>query len=153
MPGDNLVVEGIPKIPASLAQAVDPYTEFRTATLASWHPVRREMLVSTRFSDTPQIHVVKFPGGARTQLTFSHERVLSAYFEPKQGDYFVFSQDVGGGEWFQFYRYDCSTGGVTLLTDGKSRNTGLRWSNAGDRIVYGSTRRNSKDTDFYVMNP
>ncbi len=47
-PADNLVVEGIPKIPASLGQAVDRYTEFRTATLVSWHPVRREMLHQVR---------------------------------------------------------------------------------------------------------
>src|SRR5438477_4065883 len=77
-PGDNLVVEGVPPIPASLAEEVRRYTEFRTAALASWHPVRREMLVSTRFGDTPQIHLVKMPGGARTQLTFFPERVTGA---------------------------------------------------------------------------
>jgi pimeloyl-ACP methyl ester carboxylesterase len=31
VPGDNLVVEGIPTIPASLAEAVGRYTEFRRA--------------------------------------------------------------------------------------------------------------------------
>ncbi|MEE8200527.1 MAG: hypothetical protein V3R29_05080, partial [Candidatus Acidoferrales bacterium] len=48
-PGDNLVVEGIPPIPVSLAREVDRYTEFRSASLQSWHPTRREMLISTRF--------------------------------------------------------------------------------------------------------
>jgi dipeptidyl aminopeptidase/acylaminoacyl peptidase len=69
------------------------------------------------------------------------------------GDYFVFSKDVGGGEWFQFYRYDMATGEITLLTDGKSRNLDMRWSNRGDRIAYSSTRRNRADLDFYLMNP
>jgi hypothetical protein len=58
-PGDNLVVEGVPPIPASLAEEVRRYTEFRTASLASWHPVRREMLIGTRFADTQQVHLLK----------------------------------------------------------------------------------------------
>ena len=74
-PGDNLVVEGVPPIPASLAEEVRRYTEFRSATLGSWHPTRREMLIGTRFGDTPQVHLVRAPGGARTQLTFYPERV------------------------------------------------------------------------------
>ncbi|HEX6880404.1 MAG TPA: prolyl oligopeptidase family serine peptidase, partial [Terriglobales bacterium] len=61
--------------------------------------------------------------------------------------------DIGGGEWFQYYRYDVANGAVTLLTDGKSRNLGAVWSNAGDKIAYSSTRRNRADLDFYVMNP
>jgi Tol biopolymer transport system component len=43
VPGENLVVEGVPRIPASLADEVGRYTDFRSATLASWHPVRREI--------------------------------------------------------------------------------------------------------------
>jgi dipeptidyl aminopeptidase/acylaminoacyl peptidase len=152
-PTDNLVVEGVPSIPASLVEDVRRYTEFRAAALSSWHPVKKEMLISTRFGDTAQVHRVKFPGGARTQLTFYPERVGGATYKPKTGDYFVFSKDIGGNEFFQLYRYDLADGNVTLLTDGKSRNTGGTWSNAGDRIVYTSTRRNGKDADQYVMNP
>ncbi|MCA1634844.1 MAG: prolyl oligopeptidase family serine peptidase [Acidobacteria bacterium] len=97
VPGDNLVVEGVPKIPSTLAEEVRRYTEFRSAGLASWHPTRREMLISTRFGDTAQVHHVKFPGGARTQLTFFPERVAGASFRPKTGDYFIFSKDRRNG--------------------------------------------------------
>ncbi|MFN2499055.1 MAG: prolyl oligopeptidase family serine peptidase [Pyrinomonadaceae bacterium] len=152
-PSDNLVVEGLPSIPASLADEVGRYTEFRSASISSWHPLRREMLMSTRFGDTNQIHLLKMPGGARTQLTFSPERSGAASYRPKTGDSFVFNRDNGGNEFFQYYRYDFAEGGVTLLTDGKSRNTGWNWSNAGDRAVYTSTRRNGSDTDLYVINP
>lgn len=153
VPGDNLVVEGVPPIPVKVAEDVQRYTEFRAASLSSWHPVRREMLISTRFGDTNQVHRVLMPGGARTQLTFFPERVTGASYQPKKGDFFVLSKDIGGNEFFQFYRYDVATGDVTLLTDGKSRNTGLRWSNAGDRFAYGSTRRTGRDVDIYVVNP
>lgn len=153
IPGENLVTTGIPPIPASIAQTVERYTNFRAATLASWHPTRREMLISTRFADTPQVHLVKTPLGTRKQMTFFPERVAGASFQPTQGDYFVFSKDIGGNEFAQNYRYDLATGEITLLTDGKSRNSGGAWSNKGDRIIYTSTRRTGKDNDFYIIDP
>ena len=153
VPNENLVVEGVPKIPASLAEAVDRYTNFRGASLDSWDPVKREMLISTRFADTNQVHLVRMPGGARTQLTFYPDRVAGARFSPTKDDSFVFSKDVGGGEFFQLYRYDVGTGDVTLLTDGKSRNIEPVWSDGGDKIVYGSTRRTGEDVDLWEVDP
>jgi dipeptidyl aminopeptidase/acylaminoacyl peptidase len=134
-------------------ESVERYTNFRSASLSNWHPKRREMLISTRFGDTPQVHLVKFPLGARKQITFFPERVGGGSFQPTQGDYFVFSKDIGGNEFNQNYRYDLATGEVTLLTDGKSRNAGGAWSTKGDRIVYTSTRRTGKDNDFYIIDP
>jgi dipeptidyl aminopeptidase/acylaminoacyl peptidase len=149
-PNENLVAEGIPKIPASLAESVGRYSEYRTAIFSSWHPTRREMLIQTRFADTSQVHLVKSPGGARTQLTFYSDRISGAWYEPVHGDSFIFEKDTGGGEFFQFYRYDLASGDVTLLTDGKSRNTGPMWSYQGDRIAYGSTKRTGNDVDIWV---
>ncbi len=153
VPNENLVTEGIPKIPVSIAESVERYSNFRGATLDSWDPVKREILISTRFADTNQIHLVKMPGGARTQLTFYPDRVASAHYSPTKDDSFVFSKDVGGGEFFQLYRYDVSSGDVTLLTGGKSRNTDAVWSHAGDRLVYGSTRRDGNDVDLWEIEP
>jgi dipeptidyl aminopeptidase/acylaminoacyl peptidase len=151
---DNLVIDGVPGIPAALPADVRRYTEARAASLSDWHPIRREMLISTRFGNTAQIHVVRMPLGARTQLTFFDEPVQGASFDPKDGSYFVFARDVGGNEFTQLYRYDVATGQVTLLTDGgRSQNGGVTWNHAGDRIAYGSTRRNGADRDLYVMDP
>ena len=150
-PNENLVVEGIPKIPAALAAGVERYTNFRGANLQSWNPTAREMLITTRFADTAQVHSVKMPGGARNQLTFYPDRVAEALYSPTKDDSFVFLKDIGGGEFFQLYRYDLPTGDVTLLTDGKSRNTSPVWSHSGDKIVYGSTRRDGNDVDLYVV--
>jgi dipeptidyl aminopeptidase/acylaminoacyl peptidase len=152
-PGDNLVVDGIPPIPSDIADQVRRYTEFRSASLADWHPTRREMLISTRFGNTHQIHRVRMPGGARGQLTFYEEPISNALYEPKRGRYFLFLRDVGGNEFTQLYRYDLGSGLVTLLTDGRSQNGGVSWSKAGDRVVYGSTRRNGADRDIYIINP
>ena len=38
VPNENLVAEGIPKIPAALAESVGRYSEFRTASFESWNP-------------------------------------------------------------------------------------------------------------------
>jgi dipeptidyl aminopeptidase/acylaminoacyl peptidase len=152
-PAENLVVDGIPAIPESVAEAASRYTELRFASVLSWHPVRREMLVATRFGDTVQVHDVKTPGGDRRQLTFFPDRVQGASYPPTKGDFFVFSKDKGGNEKSQLYRYDLPEGTITLLTDGKSQNGGLVWSTAGDRIAYGSTRRNGADRDLYVQDP
>jgi dipeptidyl aminopeptidase/acylaminoacyl peptidase len=152
-PGENLIVDGVPPIPASLAGTAGRYSSYRGATLVDWHPLRRELLIATRFGDTPQLHLVKTPGGARQQLTFFADAVANGTFHPNGGDYIVFSKDIGGGEWFQLYRYDVATGDVTLLTDGQSRNLRGPWSSGGDQIAYMSTRRTGKDTDLWVMNP
>jgi dipeptidyl aminopeptidase/acylaminoacyl peptidase len=152
-PGDNLVVEGIPKIPLTMTEEINRYTDFRYAALSNWHPTKREMLINTRFANTNQIHIVKFPGGARTQLTFFTDSTGGASYQPTRGDYFVFSKGAGGNENFQKYRYDFATGAITLLTDGKSRNTGGVWANAGNLYAYQSTRRNGEDVDIWLLNP
>ena len=152
-PAENLIVQGIPGIPATIPEKANRYTESRGAVVFSWHPQKREMLIGTRFADTVQVHGVGMPGGARTQLTFFPDRISGAQYQPHNGDYFVFSKDLGGGEWFQLFRYDPSTGESTLLTDGKSQNSGFTWSNRGDRLAYGSTRRNRADVDIYVIDP
>ena len=153
-PNENLVAEGIPSIPAEIAEKIGSYTEFRSAGFTSWHPTKREMLVSTRFGDTAQVHRLKSPGGARTQLTFFPDRVAGAAYPPKTADFFLFSKDKGGDEFRQLYRYDVASGAITLLTDGgRSQNGGGTWSTSGERLAYGSTRRNGKDRDLYVMDP
>ncbi len=148
----NLTAEQIPPIPVSLMEELAPYTEFRTATLVDWHPTRREMLITTRFGQSPQIHRVTQPGGARTQLTFYADRVTGLPYRP-DGSSFLFSKDTGGGEWFQLYSYDIRSGRASLLTDGKSRNSAGIWSHDGTHFAYASTRRNGRDTDIYIGVP
>jgi dipeptidyl aminopeptidase/acylaminoacyl peptidase len=154
LPTENLVVDGIPPIPAEIAAEVARYTESRAAGFSDWHPTKKEMLISTRFANTPQIHLVKFPGGARKQMTFFNEPIGFATWEPRLGEYFVFSRDTGGNEFAQLYRYDNETGKVTLLTDGgRSQNGGLNWNHAKDKFMYSTTRRNGADRDLWIMDP
>ena len=155
VPNPALFVDGVPAIPEAVAAEAGPYGEYRAASFVAWHPQRRELMISTRFADTAQLHRVAFPGGDRTQLTFFPDRVGQAHYppDPRRADHFVFSKDVGGGEFYQLYRYDLPSGHITLLTDGKSRNSLGPFSRTGVRLAYTSTRRNGKDTDLYVIDP
>lgn len=150
---ENLVLEGVPQIPAELREKAQPYLEFRSAGFSGWHPVKREMLIRTRFANAAQLHLVQRPGGARKQLTFFSEPVGWGAFNPVQQDYFIFGQDIGGSEFYQIYRFDLSSAQVTLLTDGKSRNMSAHWSRDGKWLAHTSTRRNGRDTDIYVIDP
>ncbi len=155
-PPAALKTDGVPPVPQELVRTAGRYLEFRTAGFLGWHPHRREMLISTRFAETPQLHWVDHPLGARQQVTFTPEPIVSGEIQPGSGSYVVFSQDTGGGEFFQLHRLDLTgadIGNTTLLTDGRSRNTGLRFSHSGERIAFSSTRRNGRDSDLWVMNP
>jgi pimeloyl-ACP methyl ester carboxylesterase len=154
-PNEDLVVDGLPAIADAVAADAGRYTEGRSATPQAWHPVKREMLIATRFGDTSQIHSVIFPGSDRRQLTFFRDRVSGAFFppDPHRGDHFVFSKDVDGGEAFQIYRHDLANGVDTMLTDGKSRNEFGRFSRAGVRMAYTTTSRNGQDLDIHVIDP
>ena len=46
-----------------------------------------------------------------------------------------------------------ATGDITLITDGKGRNSEPTFSHDGKFVAYTSTRRNGTDTDLYVENP
>ncbi|MCY2975225.1 MAG: prolyl oligopeptidase family serine peptidase [Planctomycetota bacterium] len=151
---DNLQIEGIPSIPKAIAEQVRKYTESRAAVAFDWHPTKRQMLIGTRFGNSSQVHEIKAPGAARTQLTFFEEPVAFASYDPKDAKFFVFSKDVGGNEFSQLFRYNFSDGAVSLLTDGgRSQNGGLVWNRQKTAAAYASTQRNKVDRDIWVIEP
>ena len=82
---ENLVADGVPVPSAELKADAGRYLEFRAAAFNSWHPVKRELLIATRFADAVQLHEVRIPGGARRQLTFTPEPVSGGHWQPKHG--------------------------------------------------------------------
>lgn len=145
-----LTAEDMPPIPLEMAERARPYLESRAAGFAGWDPNAREVLISTRFANTSQLHRVEAPMGARTQISFEAEPVRGSY-APVRGDIILVSKDRGGDEYFQLHTL--KDGRLTLLTDGKSRNQINAWSHDGALIGFSSTRRNGVDSDLYVMDP
>ncbi len=162
VPG-TVKADGLPAIPASVADALQPYAASRRALLLAWHPVERRMLVWTTFGNVGQIHSVAGPGMDRRQLTFFREGVpappalsTGAWYAPGGGS-FLFLKDTGGGaETSQLFRYDHATRQTVMLTDGKGRTGAPVWSYRSGLVAYDSTRRGGHggaDRDLYVMNP
>lgn len=147
----NLVIRGVPEIPAAVTARLQQYRNTRSAFLSGW--VNDGIVVATRFADTTQLHRVARPLGAREQVTFFAEPVNRAYLPPATNDAgFIYARDVGGGEFYQLFWLDWETGNSKLLTDGKSRYGGVNWSNAGDRFAYTTTERNARNWDIHIQD-
>jgi dipeptidyl aminopeptidase/acylaminoacyl peptidase len=152
-PASSLVSEHIPAIPMALVEKAEPYTESRAASFLDWTPGERSLLISTRFGATAQVHRVQHPMGARTQLTFFPDRVAAAIYPPRDASWTLLVKDVGGGEFYQFYRFDQETGAIALITEGKSRNLSPVFRPDGKMLAYTSTRRTGNDVDLWVEDP
>lgn len=154
VPNENLITENIAEIPKELANQVKKYSESRGASLAEIHPNKDEIIISTRFGSTSQLHRVIQPMGARTQITFFEEPVTGVTYEPLKGEYLVYSKDLGGNEFGQLYKLDLKTLQSKLLTDGgRSQNGGVTWRKDGKGFYYSSTKRNGEDRDIYYLDP
>src|SRR5260221_7288729 len=152
----TIKVEGKPPIPQSIADDLARYTQFREAQLIAWHPTKRQVLITTAFGNVPQIHMVAGPGLARTQLTFlpgaGVARLVSAGYDPADPTTFVFLRDPAGGEARSLYRYDMTTGDVSLIVESKTRYP-IVWSRQGKWLAYDSSERNGKNRAIYVIQP
>jgi dipeptidyl aminopeptidase/acylaminoacyl peptidase len=152
-PGNpRVLVSGVPEIPPELSERILQYQNARGAGLLDVDEQGRKILVATRFGRTAQLHVVEAPLGMRRQLTFYDEPIASGHFQPGDPDVLWFTQDVGGGEFFQVYRFDLRSGRAELITDGKSRHTALLVARDGRRVAWSGTARNGKDSDVYVAD-
>jgi len=138
-PNANLVVQGIPPIPATLAEEVARYTDFRGHRFVDWHPLKAEMLVSHRKAgaDTTQIFRIGAALAAPEPLTpGDRDPVRNASYEPIRGDYIVFERGNGGDEAAQLYRLDLATRETTLLTEPNQRHDMQGWLNRSSRLLY-----------------
>lgn len=146
------ISEGLPQsVPQDLADQLQRYQNTRKATLAGWNADGKSILIGTRFGNTTQIHRVRAPGAAREQLTFFDEPIGETTPYPHKNG-FVFGKDVGGSEFWQLYGFDEESRAITLLTDGKSRNSNPLFSADGRFLAYSSTVRNGKNTDIWLRD-
>src|ERR1700752_4692247 len=92
----SLVMENIPDVPADLTEQMNRYQNTRAAGFLDWNPAGDAMLITTRFGETNQLHIVNHPMGARKQITFFKEPVGDASYCPDPNyPGFMFRKDVG----------------------------------------------------------
>jgi acetyl esterase/lipase len=165
-PNPNLLVQGIPPVPQSVADAVARYGDFRGHGFVDWHPSRREMLVShrQRGASTAQLFRLSAPMGALEALTDLPEPITSGSYEPRDGSYLVYPRARGGDEAFQIWRLDLATRQHTQLTDPAYRHAIQAWLKKGERsrLIFGSVpldrtapggTRASIDTRLSIVDP
>jgi dipeptidyl aminopeptidase/acylaminoacyl peptidase len=149
----GLVFDNIPDAPAELTARLDGYLSARQATPLGWSPAGA-LLISTRFGDVDQLHVVERAGGERRQLTFVREPIREADFSPDPAQLgWLYLADAGGNGNTQLYYQRASDAAPKLLTDGKSSNGAPLWSNAGRAIAFFSNARDGVSFDIDVVEP
>ncbi len=163
-PNANLVVQGIPPVPASVAERVARYTDFRGHGWVDWHPTRREMLVSHRpqGGNTTQLFRLSGPLATPERLTDAADPVTTASYEPREGEYLVHARSAGGSEADQLYRLDLATRETTLLTDPNERHSLGGWLRSSGQLLVTSLpldrsaeggRRSQVTTTVRLMDP
>jgi protease II len=136
-PNANLVVQGIPPIPQSLASQISKYTEFRGHAFVEWHPTKREMLVAHRKAggNTAQLFRVTSPGAEPEPLTDFVDPVTQATYEPREGKYIVFERSSGGNEAAQVFRLDLDTRQLALLTEPSEKHNIEGWFHRSSQLL------------------
>lgn len=145
----SLILDGIPELPATLAERIRRYQQARSAVFDGWTP-NGELLIRTRFGETAQVHRVDQPLGARRQLTFFAEPVRGVAANPRDNG-FAFLRDNGGNERYQLYWFSIDSRSTRRMSSGVGRVSNPLWSSDGEWIAYGSTQRNGRDTDIWIQ--
>ncbi len=149
-PESTLRLEGTPEIPAELRARLTQYLNTRRGVFGDISADGRSVLVSTRFAQTRQLHLLRRPLGARSQLTFRDEPVRAPRFVPGDDGVLTFVSDRGGDETYQIFRLDLDSGLTTLVSDGKSRHESYLWSADGRQLAFNNNSRNGRDMDIYL---
>src|SRR4029077_2382391 len=118
---DTITAQGVPPIPLEHLEGLLPYENIRGALVMDWHPRERRLLIRTRFAESPQLHEVATPMGARTQLTFYRDPITEALYRPSDPEQVIYSLNEGGAENFQFFLLDRRTGRARRFSDGVHR--------------------------------
>lgn len=160
------MVQNIPPVPQSLADAIGRYNDFRGHTFADWHPTQREMLVSHRKAgaNTAQIFRVTSHLAEGEQLTDGADPVTRATYEPRTGQYIVFERATGGNEVGQLYRLALNEPGAqpVLLSNPDERNAINSWLRKSGQLIYSSVpidrtaqggTRSKIMTTLWLMDP
>jgi len=149
----SLTFENIPEPTAEPTEKLNAYLNARQATPLGFSP-KGQLLISTRFGDVDQLHLVERPGGDRRQLTFFNEPITQAAFSPDPlRSAYVYLKDAGGNENAQLYYQRLGEPKQKLLTDGKSVNGAPVWSNAGREVAFFSTVRDGVSHDIDIVDP
>jgi dipeptidyl aminopeptidase/acylaminoacyl peptidase len=147
----KVIIDGAPtEIPDELRERLGQYLDVRTASLQALSADASEALIATRFASTQQIHRVRGPLAARTQLTFAEEPVSAASYVPGTTGEIVYRSDRGGDEQYRLFHHDLATGVATPITPAATRTLGYAWAPDGSVLAFSNNARNGRDFDIWL---
>ena len=144
----NQILENVPVAPASIREGLAKYQNARAAGFDDWAQ-NGGMIITTRFGNTNQLHVVAAPGAAREQITFYDEPVAEAHALPN--GQILFAKDTGGDEWFQLFLRSAD-GKTVQLTEPGTRNQSPVWTKDGSVLVWSRAVKGSADFDVLMRD-
>ena len=149
----NLTYEGMPDHPLESAPALEAYLSARQATPLGFTP-KGQLLIRTSFGEADELHLVDRAGGARRQISFLRDPVITGAFSPDAvRNAFFYLADADGDGRTQIYYQRMGEIAPRRLTDGKSVNGGAIWSNTGRQIAFFTTARDGASYDIDVVEP
>ncbi|RUL87720.1 S9 family peptidase [Tautonia sociabilis] len=152
VPPPAIETQGVPTIPRELERALASYRTVPGYGFGGWLGGRRELLIRAGAVPAGQVFSVVTPGAPPHQLTNIAGRVLGLQARPGRNQ-FALLYDEGGNEAVQIALVDTSSGRVSRLSDGRSRNGSPRWSPDGRLLAFASDARDAKDFDLYLIDP
>ena len=170
-PPAALLLQGVPPVPAAMADAVVRFSDFAGHELQDWHPSRRELLATHRPAggNIAQLFRVTAPGAPGTPstqpeaLTDGPEPIAAAWYVPQgDGQNIVLARGTGGNEVYQLYRLTPPSRSQTLLTDPDQRHNLDVWLNRSARALVSSVpldrtasggRRTEVSTTLWLLDP
>jgi dipeptidyl aminopeptidase/acylaminoacyl peptidase len=152
----NLVLDGIPESSPEAPDKIDKLDAYLSARQArpEEFTAKGQVLITTRFGEVDELHLVDQALGARRQMTFVREPVTGGAFSPDPNkNAFIYSADSAGDENSQIYYQRVGDAAARRLTDGKSINGGALWSSAGREIAFSTMVRDTGSRDIDIIDP
>lgn len=147
----QLVLENVPDTPAAVRDRLRQYVNTRSASFQDFTD-DGGALIATRFGDAAQLHIVKQPMGARTQITFYREPIAGGGMRPGGGNDVFFVKDQGGDEFFQGFLFDLDTGLTRQLTEAGTRNQGFAFTDDGKTLAWARATKDDPNYDIVVAD-
>jgi len=149
----DLVLENIPNIPKRIASRMAKYHQAETSFVFGWGAGGDGLILSKVIDEQLSVWHLAQPGAQATQVNGFQTPLLQVSLNPNpERNVFLHLRDDAGNERYQIYLFDQSSGRETMVSDGTSGHTGVRWSNRGDRFAFSSNRRNGRDWGVYVSS-
>lgn len=148
----TLTFDGVSQASPALVARITPWLAGRSATVAGWLP-DGALLVTTRFGEIGQLHRVAAPLGAREQLTFDDDPVISAAASAASGAAGVAYVTAGPGAVPQLRALRFADRTTPRIAAPRVQPGALVWSPDGKTVVFQAASADGVHQEILAFEP